>query len=93
MEAGLVDGIAGSAELGPSSAAESLPECDSVSVGHDVVQNGIDCAANRDAIRVQLIPMDRYNYEKVFSYSNNIKQYLLITMIQAALVVSLVGRK
>lgn len=94
VEAGLVDGVAGSTELGPSSAAESLPECDSVSVGHDVVQNGIDCAAKRVAMRLQLTPMDRYSWDKEFSYSKNIRQNINNNDdSRAALVVSLVGRK
>lgn len=45
MEAGLIDGVSVGAELRTSPAAERLPEGDSVSMGHHVVQNGVDGAA------------------------------------------------
>lgn len=45
MEAGLVDGVPGGAELGPAAtAAKCLAERDAIPVRHDVVQNGIDGA-------------------------------------------------
>lgn len=49
MEAGLVDGVPGGAELGPAAtSAKCLTERYAIAVRHDVVQNGIDGAGREE---------------------------------------------